>query len=73
MPRLLNYREIADDLAERIESGEYPPESKLPTYEQLAALYSVSRATAHRAIMLLQDRGVVRGEQGRGNFVDGES
>ena len=72
MPRLLNYREIADDLAERIESGEYPPESKLPTYERLAALYSVSRATAHRAIMLLQDRGVVRGEQGRGNFVEGE-
>lgn len=72
MPRHLNYREIADDLAARIAAGEYPPGSKLPTYAQVADLYSVSYATAHRAIVMLQARGIVRGEQGRGVFVEGE-
>lgn len=71
MPRHLTYREIADDIAERIDDGEYPPGSKLPSYPQIAALYSVSYATAHRAIMMLQARGLVYGEAGRGTFVVG--
>lgn len=70
LPRRLTFREIADDLAARIETGEYPPGSKLPTYQELADLYSVSYATAHRAITILQARGLVRGEQGRGVFVE---
>lgn len=69
MPRRMSYREIADDLAARIASGEYPPDSKLPSYSQLADLYSVSYATAHRAIQSLTDRGLVVGEPGRGVFV----
>jgi GntR family transcriptional regulator len=71
LPRHQNFREIADDLEERIEIGEYARGSRLPTYEELAALYGVSRSTAQRAIALLQDRRVVRGHQGRGNFVEG--
>lgn len=70
MPRHLNFREIADDLAERIESGEYAPGTQLPTYKELAELYSVSYATAQRAVGTLRDRGVVRGHQGRGVFVE---
>ncbi len=69
MPRHTSYREIAEDLAERIHIGEYAPGEKLPTYEELAKLYSVSRATAQRAITTLRDRGVVRGHQGVGVFV----
>lgn len=72
MPRHLTYRQIADDLAERVKTGEYEPGARLPTYEELAALYSVSRSTAQRAIVLLEDRGVVRGHQGRGVFVEDE-
>ena len=69
VPRRLTYGQIADDLAARIASGEYPVESKLPSYPQIAALYDVSYATAHRAITLLRDRGLVYGEPGRGVFV----
>lgn len=58
-------------MAERIEAGEYPPGSRLPTYRELADLYSVSYATAQRAIGTLRDRGIVRGQQGRGVFVEG--
>ncbi len=68
VPRL-TYREIADDLAARIRSGEYPPGAPLPSYSKLADLYSVSVSTAQRAVALLHDRGLITGEPGRGVFV----
>ena len=69
MPRHMSYRQIADDITARIGNGEYPPESKIPSYQQLAALYSVSISTAQRAVLVLQERGLVYGEPGRGVFV----
>ncbi|SDY80111.1 GntR family transcriptional regulator [Micromonospora pattaloongensis] len=69
MPRHLTYREIADDLAERISVGDYAPESKLPSYTELGRLYDVSYATIHRAVRILRERGIVYGESGRGVFV----
>ncbi|MEW2384025.1 winged helix-turn-helix domain-containing protein [Micromonospora sp. NPDC047707] len=71
MPRRMTYRQIADDIAARIATGEYPPESKIPSYSQLAVLYSVSIATVQRALMVLHAKGVIYGEPGRGVFVKG--
>lgn len=65
----MHYRAIADDIAARIAAGEYPPDSKLPSYNEIADLYSVSFATAARAVSLLRDRGLVVGAPGRGVFV----
>jgi GntR family transcriptional regulator len=67
--RSLSFQQIADDLAARIDSGEYPPGAKLPSYSNLADLYTVSVATAQRAILILRTRGLVEGEPGRGVFV----
>ena len=67
--RRLSFRGIADDLAERIRRGEYPPGEQIPSYAQIAAIYEVSVSTAARAVGLLSDRGVVYGEPGRGVFV----
>lgn len=69
VPVKLTYRQIADDLTERIRRGEYPPGQQLPSYTQLATLYSVSPATAARAYALLRDRGTVESAAGRGMFV----
>lgn len=69
MPQHLSYRQIADDLADRIRRGEYPLGSKIPTYKELGKLYGVSEATAYRAVSLLADRGLVVGSQGRGVYV----
>lgn len=70
MPAIpLSYVDIAADITSRIEAGEYEPGSKLPSYSQLAELYSVSLSTAARAVALLRDRGVVLGSPGRGVFV----
>jgi DNA-binding GntR family transcriptional regulator len=74
-PRRLTWREIADDLIERIKAGEYdrpddPDEhGKIPSYRQVAALYAVSESTAHRAISRLTDRGWIESVPGRGNYV----
>ena len=69
----LSYRGIANDLAERIRIGEYPPGSKIPSYRQLSALYSVHVSTAQKAVMALEERGVVVGVPGRGVFVRADS
>jgi DNA-binding transcriptional regulator YhcF (GntR family) len=69
VPVKLTYRQIADDVAARIATGEYRKGAELPSYRELAELYSVSVATASRAYGLLRDRGTVVGEPGRGMFV----
>ncbi|WP_422771267.1 winged helix-turn-helix domain-containing protein [Plantactinospora sp. WMMC1484] len=70
MPTIpLSYADIAADITARIRAGEYEPGAKLPSYTQLADLYSVSFSTAARAVALLRDRGVVVGAPGRGVFV----
>ena len=65
----MTYREIADDLAARIKAGEWKPGEMIPSTQDVADSYGVSEATAYRALSLLVDRGVVRGEVGRGRFV----
>jgi GntR family transcriptional regulator len=65
----MSYRQIADDLQARIRAGEHQPGAKLPSYTELAEMYSVNRTTAARAYSLLRDRGVVVGAAGRGVFV----
>ncbi|KWV33676.1 hypothetical protein AWV63_05685 [Micromonospora rifamycinica] len=65
----MGYRKIAADLHARIQQGEYPPESRLPTYAELARLYSASVSTVQRAVMLLQAHGIIIGVQGAGLYV----
>lgn len=66
----LSARQIADDLVDRIAHGEYTAADQIPSYARAAQLYDVSVSTVKRAYLLLSDRGVVRGEPGRGVFVN---
>lgn len=65
--------EIVEDIAARIERREsgYLPGDKLPTYAELAELYSVSQATAARVYRDLRVRGLIKGTSGRGVYVAG--
>jgi len=63
------YRRIADDLRTRIERGEYPPGSRLPTKAQLMEEYGVAVNTVERAIGVLRREGLVETVQGAGMFV----
>lgn len=69
--RRMTYEQIADDLAARIASGEYPPNTKLPSNRQLAALYSVSTGTIERVHIVLRERRLTYGVPGAGVFVEG--
>ena len=65
----MGYTSIADDLAARIWSGEYPPGTELPTYPELRELYGVSVTTLQKAILILKQRGLVESVPGVRLFV----
>lgn len=61
--------QIADDLTARIRSGEYQPGQKLPSGPELADLYDVSISSAARVYLILKERGLIVGVQGKGLYV----
>jgi len=63
------YRQIADDLRGKIESGEIAPGAQLPTEIGLMDEYKASRNTIRDAIKLLAGRGLVEARAGQGTFV----
>jgi GntR family transcriptional regulator len=63
------YRQIAEILRGRIESGEIAPGAQLPTEIQLMDQYNASRNTVRDAIKLLTTRGLVEARAGQGTFV----
>lgn len=65
------YRALADALADHIGAGRLAPEERLPPQRDLAFRLAVTVGTVGRAYDLLAQRGLVRGEVGRGTFVLG--
>lgn len=65
--------EVAGHLLEEIVEARYPSGTRLPTEAELCDRLMVSRATLREAMKSLQQRGVVRIEQGRGSFVNPRS
>jgi GntR family transcriptional regulator len=63
------YRQIAQDLRRKIESGDLPPGAKLPNEEQFRTEYEASRNTIRDAIKWLTIRGLVESKPGQGTFV----
>jgi GntR family transcriptional regulator len=63
------YRQIADDLRAKIESGEIAPGAQLPTEIELMDQYEASRNTVRDATKLLTGRGLVEARAGQGTFV----
>lgn len=56
-------------LQERIASGEFAPEARLPTEQQLADLHGVSRTVIREAVSQLKSMGLLTSRQGAGVFV----
>lgn len=63
------YRQIAEIIRSRIESGEYPKGSRIPTESEMVETWEVARTTARRAIALLRDQGLVETVPQRGTYV----
>lgn len=63
------YVKIRENLREAIKRGEYKQGDRLPSEEELAVIYGVSRMTVRQGIMDLIDEGLVYRRQGLGTFV----
>ncbi|MFC3060814.1 FadR/GntR family transcriptional regulator [Paenirhodobacter populi] len=61
--------EIATDLSQRINSGEFAAGSRLPSERDLSARYSVSRPVVREALSHLKSDGLVEARAGSGVFV----
>ena len=65
------YRQIADQIAQLIASGEFPAGSRLPAERELAVSLGVSRTSVREAIISLEMSGLVEVRVGTGIFVTG--
>ena len=63
------FRQLADILRAKIESGELGPGDPLPSELRLAQEFSISRTTVRQAIAQLRTEGLVSVERPRGTFV----
>ena len=66
------WEQIADTLAKEIAAGRSRPGSQLPPEPELISRFGVGRHTVRQAMAELENRGLVRIEQGRGTFVHDE-
>jgi DNA-binding GntR family transcriptional regulator len=67
------YRQIAAILRRRIESGQYPPDTRIPTESELMDAFEVARTTARRAIAVLREEGLIYTVPQRGSYVTRKS
>ena len=67
------YRQIAAILRRRIESGQYPPDTRILTESELVDAFEVARTTARRAIAVLREEGLIYTVPQRGSYVTRKS
>ena len=63
------YSQLKNLIIEKIENGEYPPESKIPSEQELCDIFGISRPTVRQAISELTNSGYLYKEKGKGTFV----
>jgi len=69
MKTALHYLAIEEALCRSIEAGELAHNDRLPSENELAQKYTVSRMTARRALQELVAKGMAYRVQGKGTFV----
>ena len=63
------YRKVKKIIKDRIVSGQWPPEDRIPSENQLVSTLGVSRMTVNRALRELTAEGYLTRVQGVGTFV----
>ncbi len=66
------YKALYDELRLKIEQGEYPSGSLLPSENELAAAYHLARPTVRNALDGLVANGYIEKLQGKGSIVTGQ-
>lgn len=63
------YYQLAEILLNRIRSGDFPPGTRIPSEQRLAATYQIGRPTVRQATEQLVRKGVLIRRRGAGTFV----
>jgi GntR family transcriptional regulator len=63
------YQQIKDVLIKRIQNKTWPPNSLIPTEQELMKEFNVSRTTIRQAISILVQDGLLEKRQGKGTIV----
>jgi GntR family transcriptional regulator len=63
------YHQLQNILKAEIEAGRLTPDERLPSEQELAERFQVSKITVRQALTELAQQGYIRREQGRGTFV----
>jgi len=71
--KVLVSTKVLSELTEKIENGEWKPGEKLPSLSALAAEFSISVSTLREVMRILEEKGFVLIEHGRGIFVRAQS
>lgn len=69
MAEVPKYRQIADDLRERILAGEYRAGDRLPSETELMQTWTTARGTVRQAFSVLNDEGLTESRKGSGVHV----
>ncbi len=64
-----SYRQLADQLRARIDSGQYAPDDPLPSITTLVQATGLAVGTVRQALRVLVDEGSAYSVSGRGTFV----
>ena len=67
------YVQIADNLCDRILTGEFKPGGRIPSVREWGATIGVNPNTVARSYELLTDRKVIYNQRGIGFFVAGDA
>ncbi len=68
-PKAAKFTIIKQHICQKIESGEWEQNRKIPSENELAESFEVSRMTARRALQELTEQGILIRSQGSGTFV----
>lgn len=63
------YIQIADNICEKVLSGEFKPSERIPSVREWGATIGVNPNTVARSYEILTDRGVIYNQRGIGYFV----
>ncbi len=63
------YSQLKNLIIDKIENGEYPENSKIPSEQELCDVFGISRPTVRQAISELTNNGYLFKEKGKGTFV----
>ncbi|EHM02118.1 histidine utilization repressor [Acetobacteraceae bacterium AT-5844] len=70
-PTAPRYQQIKSFILDRVRSGEWSPEDRVPSENELVKMTGHSRVTVGRALRELADAGLLKRVQGVGTFVAG--